>query len=319
VLLYLGAPGVFIRQKTYWIYFDDASGMKPGAEVLLSGRKVGQVRQLFSPVPESQRPDPKLEVLIEVRVAASAPIYQRVKVTMAQPKLLGEQVIDFANGAEASGLAPDGHSFIGERVAGISDAVPAVLEKIDPVLQKATQTMEALQKTAANLDALTDKQSDLASTIAEFREFGRNLNEMSSEKGALRVSLHNVEDLTGPDGRIAKALDNLNTLTGPGGSLAKTMENAERFTARLVNNRDIEVTLRNFRRTSEKLDQTIGTVGDRFSAVGSNLEQASDLVKRQPWRLIWPSTKKYPDQPETKRASPSAAHPREKRQLDAQR
>jgi hypothetical protein len=31
--------------------------------------------------------------------------------------------------------------------------------------------------------------------------------------------------------------------------------------------------------------------------VALNLEQASDTVKRQPWRLIWPSTKKYDGDP----------------------
>jgi ABC-type transporter Mla subunit MlaD len=296
ILLYLSAPGVFVRQKTYWIYFEDVSGMKPGAQVLLAGRKIGQVRRLFSPVPESHRPDPKLEALVEIRVAKSAEIYQQVKVAMAQPKLLGEQVIDFSSGEESSGLAPDGHTFIGERMPGLADAVPAVLDKIDPVLGKATETMEALQKTAENLNKLTDKESDLTATIGEFRQFGRNLNELSGEAGPLRASLKNVQELTGEDGRIARVLDHLDALAGPEGSLAKAIENAERFTARLVNNRDLEVTLRNFRQTSDRLERTVDTVGGQFTAMGANLEQASDLLKHQPWRLIWPTTKKYPDE-----------------------
>ena len=31
VLIYLGAPGVFIPQNTFRIYFDNAAGIKPGA------------------------------------------------------------------------------------------------------------------------------------------------------------------------------------------------------------------------------------------------------------------------------------------------
>jgi ABC-type transporter Mla subunit MlaD len=307
VLVYLGAPGVFVRQKRFRIYVDDAGGLKPGAQVMLAGRKIGQVHQLFSPVPEKDRPTPKTEALIEVRVDAAAPIYQKVKVSMTQPKLLGEMVIDFTNGEESSGLAPDGHHFLGTRAGGLADAVPAVLEKLDPVLKKATDTLDALQKTADNLTKLTSEGADLTSAFTEFRQFGRNLNEITGPEGSLRKTVANVETLTGPEGKLEQALDNLNSLTGPSSSLAKTLGNAERFTASLVNNRDLEVTLRNFRRASEKIDGTLDDLSRQFRTVGSNLEQASDTVKRQPWRLIWPSTKSY----EGGRATP-VERPREK-------
>ena len=134
LLLYLGAPGVFVPQHTYRIYFDNAAGIKPGAQVLLAGRKIGQVRALFSPVPERDRPTPKMETLIEVQVDRDAKIYNKVKAQMTQNSVLGESVIDFTSGEEASGLAKDGASFLGERPGGLADAVPAVLEKLDPAL-----------------------------------------------------------------------------------------------------------------------------------------------------------------------------------------
>ena len=31
LLLYLGSPGVFVSQKTFYIYFDNAAGLEPGA------------------------------------------------------------------------------------------------------------------------------------------------------------------------------------------------------------------------------------------------------------------------------------------------
>ena len=42
LLLYLGSPGVFVSQKTFYIYFDNAAGLEPGAPVLLAGRKIGR-------------------------------------------------------------------------------------------------------------------------------------------------------------------------------------------------------------------------------------------------------------------------------------
>jgi hypothetical protein len=320
VLIYLGAPGVLVPQKTYRIYFDNAAGLDTGAEVLLAGRKIGQVRRLFSPVPEKERPTPKMEALVEVQVERGAPIYKRVKAQMTQNGLLGEMLVDFTSGEEASGLAPDGHSFLGERASGLADAVPQILGKIDPVLEKATSTLDSLQSTAANLTKITAEGSDLPIAFAEFRKFGTNLNELSGADGSLRRSLKNIETMTGEDGKLDTALENVTDLTGPGSSLSKTLRNAEQFTADLNNNKDIDSTLRNFRTASEKLNVTVEQLGGQFAAIGGNLEQATDTVKRQPWRLIWPSTKKYdeagrpaPPQPRLKVNAPATPRPRTER------
>jgi phospholipid/cholesterol/gamma-HCH transport system substrate-binding protein len=293
LLLYLGAPGVFVPQKKFRIFFDNAAGLEPGAPVLLAGRKIGRVATLYSPVAEKDRPSPKMETLVEVQVAQSAKIFKKVKAQMTQPSILGKPVIDFTTGEEASGLADDGAYFIGERQPGLADAVPAVLEKIDPALSKVSTTLESLQKTADNLTKITGEGSDLPAAFAEFKKFGTNLNELSGPESSLRRSLRNVEAMTSGDGQLGKALDHIAAITGPDGDLAKTLANAEKFTANLSNNKDIEITLRNFRHASETLDKQAGLLGTRFAGIAANLEQASDTVKRQPWRLIWPSTKTY--------------------------
>ena len=105
VVLYLGAPGFFVPQKTFYIYLDNAGGLKQGADVALSGRRIGQVIRLYSPVPQAERPDPKKEMKVEVQVARAALIYRRVNVRLTQAGLLGEYFIDFTSGEESSGMA----------------------------------------------------------------------------------------------------------------------------------------------------------------------------------------------------------------------
>jgi len=295
VVLYLGAPGVFVPQHVYRVYFDNASGIKQGADVLLAGRKVGRVKNLYSPVPESERPSPKMETLIEVEVSAYAKIYNSVKVQMVQNGLLSEEVIDFTSGEEASGRAPDGARFLGLRPGGLQDAVPMVLEKIDPVLTKATTTLESLEKTSDNLAVLTEKGADLPVALGEFRQFGTNLKELSGPDGPLKKSLENIQAMMGDGGKVDKAIDNIHELTAPDSSLAKALDNAEEFTNKLAHNKDIDTTLSNFRTASANLNRAVSELGPQFSMIGHNLQQASDTVKRQPWRLIWPSTKKYED------------------------
>src|SRR4051794_10715602 len=106
VILYLGAPGVFTPMNTFWVYVDNASGLKPGNDVMLGGRKIGQVVKLYSPVPEVNRPmvngvqNLKLETLIEVRVTAKAVIYKNVRVYVTQNGMLGDMLMDFTSGRE---------------------------------------------------------------------------------------------------------------------------------------------------------------------------------------------------------------------------
>ena len=284
VVLYLGAPGVFKPQKTYYIYVENAAGLKQGADVALAGRKIGQVVQLFSPVPENERPDPKDETKIEVRVVREAKIYNKVKVTITSSSLLGEMFIDFTSGEESSGMARGLSKFQGGKPNTLTDAVPQIIDKLDPVMKEATKTMLVLQKTADNVNRLTASDGELPKALTEFRKTGENL-----------------ACLTADNGKISTTFDNIAKLTGPDSDFAKAIQHAEKFTAELENNKDFPTTLANARRATEELNSTLSTLRFQLGTVAVNLEQATDTLKRQPWRLIWPSTKTYDEpKPEAK-------------------
>src|SRR5580704_9956730 len=78
VVLYLSAPGLFRPVVHYKIFFDDAAAIKPGASVMLAGRKIGTVEYIQSPVPMAQRPPGRLddEVMITVQVARDAEVFK---------------------------------------------------------------------------------------------------------------------------------------------------------------------------------------------------------------------------------------------------
>jgi len=98
---------------------------------------------------------------------------------------------------------------------------------------------------------------------------------------------------------LKEAVANLEKLTSPDSSLNKALKNAEKVTDELSGNKDIGSTLHNLKETSAQLSTTVADLSAQFKKVGQNLTEASDTVKRQPWRLIWPSTKKYDDQGHT--------------------
>lgn len=286
VIILLGAPGLFRPLVTYRIYFDNAAGIKLGAPVLLAGRKIGAVAALFSPVSreESQRaqqvnkavngPDqaptppnakpPRYEVRIDVQVDRKALLYRNSKPRMITLGLLGETAIDFTEGTEASGRAANGEVFVGERVPDFGEAIAGLLEIIQPVATEATATMKQLESTAQNLSHITDENSQLNLALTQFRGLGENLNH-----------------LTGPDSSLSTSL----------GNLQKTTED-------LNKNDNIEVTLQNLRVSSEKLKSTLNSLGPSLEQIGRNVEDATATLRTQPWRLIYPTTKKYPSEVE---------------------
>jgi phospholipid/cholesterol/gamma-HCH transport system substrate-binding protein len=278
-LIFLGAPGFFRPLVTYRIYIDNAAGIKQGAVVMLAGRKIGQVQKLYSPVsPEEERraqevaaaihplePDatpvpsdgkPKFEARIDVQVDKNAKVYRDAKARLMQLGLLGDMAIDITQGTENSGRAHDGEIFAGERTPDLSSAAAKMLEVIKPVAAEATNTMKDLQQTAQNLNQITDENSELNQALVQFKTFGEHLS-----------------DLTASDGPLTQSLDNI-----------------QRISDQLAKNNNITVTLQNFRDSSERLKSTMR----ELEPVGRNVAEFSETIKTQPWRLIWPSTKKSP-------------------------
>ncbi len=281
VLILLGAPGLFRPLVTYRLYFDNAAGIKLGAPVLLAGRKIGQVSQLYSPVSqeESQRavevnksmrgPDatptpanakpPRYQVRIDVQVDRKSLIYRNSKARMITLGLLGETAIDFTEGTEGSGRSSSGELFAGERVPDFGEAIASLLDVVEPVATEATATLKQLESTAQNLSHITDESSQLNLALIQFRTLGENLNQ----------------------------------LTGPNSPLSSSLGNFQRVTEDLTKNDNIEVTLQNFRASSEKLKSTLNSVGPSLEETGRNVKDATATLRSEPWRLVWPSTKKY--------------------------
>jgi hypothetical protein len=254
---------------------------------MLAGRKIGQVQKLYSPVTPAEEkqvqqaaaaihpsepsaspsPSPRFEARVDVQVDKSARLYRNARAQMIQLGLLGDMAIDFTQGTKESGRAKDGESFAGERTPGIGEAAAKMLEVIKPVASEATNTMKDLQNTAQNLNRLTDENSELNLALTQFKTFGEHLS----------------------------------GLTAPDSALSHSLTNIEKISTSLTENDNIDVTLRNLRNSSEKLKLAVTDLGP----AGENIKQFSETIKTQPWRLIWPSTKKYPE------ASPPPAIARE--------
>jgi ABC-type transporter Mla subunit MlaD len=293
VVLYISSPGLFKPLKSFLVYFDNAAGIKPGAAVMLAGRKIGTVADIQSPVPLNDRPEHKLnyEAMVRVQVAEDSQIYKETSVAMRSFGLLAELVIDFTNGNADSGLAEPNAKFVGTRSPDLAEIGPLIILKLDPVLKQSELTLAELQKTSHNLTVLTSQESALTGTLKSFGMVGENLKTLTAKGGGI-------------DATLASAHEVLN--------------NVKDVTVQLQKDNNLEKSLANFKAASGKLkvildslDKTMGTLLPRLDVIVGDLSELTGKLKQQPWRVIWPSTIKYPEgqeaaekPPRKKRSSP---------------
>jgi ABC-type transporter Mla subunit MlaD len=214
-------------------------------------------------------------------VDRNAVVYKDSKARLITLGLLGETAIDFTQGDESSGLARDGEMFAGERVPDFGESIAKMLDIVKPVAVEATGTLKELQTTAQNLSRITDEYSQLNMALAQMRTFAENLTNMTARDSSVSIALKNVEKIS----------------------------------TDLSSNDNIQITLQNFRESSDRLKSLLGElshIGPDLKESTQNVKELTATVKSQPWRLIWPSTVKPaegqnpPDQTTTVKKSPKS-------------
>ena len=313
VILLLSAPGLFHSLNEFEVFFDNAAGVRPGAPVLVAGRKIGQVAAIDSPVAKAKRPAkyPDDEVLITVSIEHNAHVYRNATARMQQNGLLGEVVIDFVGGTEESGIAESGYQFVGERVPDLNSALPRVLAVIEPVASTATLTLGKLSQTIDSLNSVFGQEGELRGALTKLRMTADNLTSLTSPDGALTHSLGNLQDFTGK-------------LKSDDGPLFATLNNLQKTTADINRDNRVGKMLANFEEASARASAVANNANKLIAGLSptvmstlANLNQMTDTLKRQPWRIVWPSTKKYDAKTApggVAAASPTTAH--ERRSLD---
>jgi ABC-type transporter Mla subunit MlaD len=275
VVLYISSPGLFRPLKRFDVYFDNAAGVKPGAAVMLAGRKIGTVENIQSPVPINDRPEHKLnyEAMVRVQVADDSQIYKENTVSMRSFGLLAELVIDFTNGNPESGLAGPGAKFVGTRAPDLGEVGPLIIQKLEPALKQSEATLAELQKTSHNLTILTAPDASLTRALKNFEGVGSNLK-VITDKG----------------GQIDSAFV----------SLAGVLASVKGVTTQLQKDNNLEKAIANFKDASADLKVVLDSVNRNFAKllpklgpIVDDLKELTGKLKEQPWRIVWPSTIKY--------------------------
>ena len=196
-------------------------------------------------------------------------------------------VIDFVGGSEDSGIAESGYQFVGERVPDLNSALPRILAVIEPVASTATLTLGRLSQTIDSLNTVFGQEGELRGALGKLRLTADNLTGLTAPDGALNHSLANLQEFTGK-------------LKADDGPLFTILNNLKKTTDDINRDDRIQKMLANFEQASQRAsaaannaNKLIAGLGPSVQSALGNVNQMTDTLKRQPWRIVWPATKKY--------------------------
>lgn len=178
----------------------DASGLRPGQEVRISGIAVGQVRSL------QLQPDASVALAIQVAERYAALIGPSSVARQGQEGFVGDHYLEISPDPQPAGK---GHSLNGQRLRYEQPL------QLGPLLKQLVQTQRELQATLHNTNKLT--ADDLPQTLREAR---RSLNGVQS----LASSLERESAATAPDLRQA-----LRQLSRTGSNAEQTASQAQQL------------------------------------------------------------------------------------------
>ncbi|PYJ37807.1 MAG: hypothetical protein DME81_07355 [Verrucomicrobia bacterium] len=271
VLVLLGAPGLFRPLVTYKIYFDNAAGIKVGAPVMLAGRKIGQVQKLFSPVSrEEDERAQKADAELHPPEPGATPSPTPTEAKPNQPKY--EVRIEVQVDKRAA-VYRDAHArlmqlgLLGDMAIDITQGTQNSGRAKDGEMFPGERVPDFGEAAAKMLEVIKPVAAEATSTMKDLQNTAQNLSRLTDENSELNLAL----------GEFKTFGEHLVDLTAPDAALSHN---------------NIGVSLQNFRDSSERLKATMNDL----DPAARNIKDFSETVKTQPWRLIWPTTKKYPEE-----------------------
>ncbi len=249
--------------STYDLYVEteDISGLKPQAQVLLSGVQVGHV--VDAKLTEDQR-----TVRIQLRLKSEFPIRKGSVAVIEQAGFLGDKFIairpaEFKPNAE---LLKEGDDIASEQPFGLDQ----ILESADGFMDQASESLTRVNRILANVeDSLLSKENlqEIKVTLNNIRTISERLKNSSETLDAT------LED-SGPMFRdlSTKLNDVVDDLEGLATQASEILDE----------NRDsIKSSLENIELTSLSLQQTLETVSSGSGMVGALLKDKALESKLQ--------------------------------------
>lgn len=236
---FLKGIDVFQKETTYYVFYDNVSGMYEGNYIYLNGMKVGYVKDIEAMGERAEK------FLVTVAVDSKIKIADDSKMVFFSADILGSKAMKIELG-NSNRILENKDTIMGGVELGMLDklgsSIAPMAQNLDSILFATKnilnqQTQNNLQHTFANLEATSERLSSIS---------GQFDNLMKNEKEKIGKIISNTESITS---NLKNNNDELNNIISKIGQITDTVAQAQ-----------LGSTILQTTQTLEKLNNVLGVI-----------------------------------------------------------
>ncbi|MBQ2303190.1 MAG: MCE family protein [Bacteroidales bacterium] len=236
---FLKGIDVFQKETTYYVFYDNVSGMYEGNYIYLNGMKVGYVKDIEAMGERAEK------FLVTVAVDSKIKITDDSKMMFFSADILGSKAMKIELG-NSNRILENKDTIMGGVELGMLDklgsSIAPMAQNLDSILFATKnilnqQTQNNLQHTFANLEATSERLSSIS---------GQFDNLMKNEKEKIGKIISNTESITS---NLKNNNDELNNIISKIGQITDTVAQAQ-----------LGSTILQTTQTLEKLNNVLGVI-----------------------------------------------------------
>ena len=236
---FLKGIDVFQKETTYYVFYDNVSGMYEGNYIYLNGMKVGYVKDIEAMGERAEK------FLVTVAVDSKIKITDDSKMVFFSADILGSKAMKIELG-NSNRILENKDTIMGGVELGMLDklgsSIAPMAQNLDSILFATKnilnqQTQNNLQHTFANLEATSERLSSIS---------GQFDNLMKNEKEKIGKIISNTESITS---NLKNNNDELNNIISKIGQITDTVAQAQ-----------LGSTILQTTQTLEKLNNVLGLI-----------------------------------------------------------
>lgn len=256
IFLMSGTGGLFTKKITLKSYFDNASGLRVGAPVRVSGVDIGNVKTIRI-VSDPKKQQTPVEVTMKISTKYLFNLRTDSVTLLATAGVLGETYIDIDSSIARGPQVKDGSVLFTRDTPDIQDVVRSsqgTLQNLDALLKRLDRIVAFVESGKGSIGKLIydpTLYNRLASTVGEFQDLVNKVSEGDGTIGKLISDDELYQKVNGSVDKLNVIIDDLNAGKGTAGKLLKDPA--------LYNNANATVT--NVKQLTDDINAGKGAIG----------------------------------------------------------
>jgi len=296
ILLFLmsGTNGLFTPRITIRSYFDNASGLRVGAPVRLSGVDIGNVTKIRI-VPDKDKQATPVEITVKLSTKYGYALHRDSVTSLETAGVLGETYLDIDSAQAVGPIAQDGDTLpttVHPDFNQVVRASQSTLENMDALLKRADRILAFAESGKGSLGKLIydpTLYNRFSATVADFQTIVEQISKGQGSLGALISRTDAYDKFIGTLDKMNAVIDDIQAGKGSAGKFLKdpalynnandTIANVKKITADINSGKGTLGKLSQDDELAKKIDTTISKLSEITTQLEAGQGTAGKLFK----------------------------------------